>query len=280
MERDKLDALLAYYDDTAAHYPGAIEPAFGPLARLLAEEARLRPGERVLDVGTGSGLVARYAAERSRFVVGMDFSGKMLHAARQQGAANLIRGNMHRLSFAAECFDVCLAGFAFNSTDPRQTMREAWRILKPGGRLVFTEWGLRDPLSDLVSDTMIEYMVEHPPPALEAQREALNIALPWDALENGDDVTGLLRETGFDPVELAIISPQIKMESATVFIQYKLAWPPRRAELAAMPDEVQRLCISELQEALESQVTKTGRLIWQPNIICVHAWKPGLAPND
>ena len=267
-------SLLAYFDGAALNYPQAVEPAFAPLAEALVRYAALQPGEQVIDLGTGSGLAARLAAGEGRFVAALDLSHKMLLAARQQKTPHLIRADLHRVGLRADVFDVALAAFAFNSTDPTLSLREAHRILRPGGRLVLHEWGVIDPLSELVSDTIAGYAVEEAPPELATLREAMDQPLPWDDIEDEDDLLEALQEAGFARIEIESLTIPVRLPDVGTFIRYKLAWPSRRAELAAMPDEIRRLCLHDLEENLAARAENDGGLLWQPVVVRARACKP------
>lgn len=272
---DFLKALLAYYEEAARRYE-AIEPAFGPLAARLVRFARLRPDERVIDLGTGSGLAARFAAQKGCQVCGLDFSWQMLHAARRKGLSTLVQGDMHCLPLRAGCFDVALAAFAFNSTDPTLSLSEAQRVLKSGGRLVLAEWGHTDVLSQLLYDILEEYQVEEPSPELAARRAARQRPHPWDALENLDDLKAALVQAGFDRVRIRAAIVTVKFKDVADFIRYKLAWPSRHAEVEAMLHETRALFLSDLHENLSQHTNRAGHLIWQPEIVLAQAVKPAL----
>ncbi|MEO8484237.1 MAG: methyltransferase domain-containing protein [Acidobacteriota bacterium] len=128
-----------------------------PLARAVVDEAALQPGERVLDIGTGSGIVAIEAAGRlgaNGRIVGVDLSRQMLtQAARHARSAPghdriaLAETDAEHLPFAAATFDCVVSLFALlHFPNPSQALAEMRRVLKPGGRLVLGI-GSRPPLT-------------------------------------------------------------------------------------------------------------------------------------
>jgi len=119
----------------------------------LLWQAALRPGERVLDVACGTGLVS-FAAARAvgpaGGVVGVDLSGRMVEAARQRGEGTALtnvrfeRMGAEQLALDDAGFDVvlCALGLMY-MPDPAEAMREMRRVLRPGGRVVAAVWGER-----------------------------------------------------------------------------------------------------------------------------------------
>jgi len=132
------------------NYEAYLVPAiFGPWGRELLDIASLRPGEHVLDVACGTGIVARLAAEQvgeAGTVVGVDINPGMLTTARRiSPAINWREGNAAALPLADATFDVavCQQGLQFFPDRPA-ALREMRRALKPGGRLVIACWkGIR-----------------------------------------------------------------------------------------------------------------------------------------
>ncbi len=120
-------------------------------AERLARLAGVVHGDRVLDVGCGTGVVARACAElvgnRGR-VVGLDLSEEMLAVAR--GVAphlGWLRGNAGELPFADGSFDRVMSQLALMFfPDRAKAVAEMWRVLRPGGRLAIA---LAGPLSDV-----------------------------------------------------------------------------------------------------------------------------------
>lgn len=112
----------------------------------LVESAGIHPGERVLDVGTGSGNTALAAARRHAVVTGVDIVQGLLDRARERAMAERLPasfqlGDVQELPFANGCFDVVTSSFgAIFAPDPEKTSAEMMRVLKPGGRLVMANW--------------------------------------------------------------------------------------------------------------------------------------------
>lgn len=119
----------------------------------LIASAALVPGERVLDVACGTGLVS-FAAARAvgpeGHVVGIDLSGRMIDSAdqraRQRGITNagFKRMDAEQLEFPDASFDVVLCSLGLMYLpDPEWAIGEMQRVLRPGGRLVLAVWGER-----------------------------------------------------------------------------------------------------------------------------------------
>jgi ubiquinone/menaquinone biosynthesis C-methylase UbiE len=116
----------------------------------LAKAAGIQPGDRVLDVGCGTGYLARMIAEAvgpKGSVVGIDAAPEMIaHAAsRSQSAANVTFevGSAGALSFADSTFDVVVSSLTMHHLDRADRLPavgEMRRVLRPGGRLLIAEF--------------------------------------------------------------------------------------------------------------------------------------------
>ena len=110
-----------------------------------------QPGERILDVATGTGMVARDLVHRYGVeVVGLDQSPQMLAAARARLARSpelsarvtLLEGQAEQLPFADGAFDHLTFTYLLRYVDdPAATLRELARVVKPGGRIATLEFG-------------------------------------------------------------------------------------------------------------------------------------------
>jgi len=141
------------WDLAAAHYEPLWRGQLAEAQDALLARAALAPGERVLDVACGTGLVALAAADTvgaSGRVVGVDLSGRMVEVARERARARGLPGarfarmDAERLVLGDASFDVvtCALGLMYVS-DPARALAEMTRVLRPGGRLVLAVWGDR-----------------------------------------------------------------------------------------------------------------------------------------
>jgi demethylmenaquinone methyltransferase / 2-methoxy-6-polyprenyl-1,4-benzoquinol methylase len=134
---DELSAALSFWQDPRWR-------------RALADALDPRPGQRILDVATGTGMVAAEVLSRADCtVVGVDQSAEMLSRARTRfasepsGRVELRRAQAERLPFEDASFD----GLSFTYLlryvdDTRTTMKELARVVKPGGRVASLEFGV------------------------------------------------------------------------------------------------------------------------------------------
>ena len=135
------------FNDAAADYDrteGLI--GFGTGSRYRHEALRragLQAGMRVLDVGVGTGLVARRAAEivgDPALVTGLDPSPGMLGSARLPAGVRLVEGFAEKIPFPDGSFDFLSMGYALRHiSDLSVAFREFHRVLRPGGRLCILE---------------------------------------------------------------------------------------------------------------------------------------------
>jgi demethylmenaquinone methyltransferase / 2-methoxy-6-polyprenyl-1,4-benzoquinol methylase len=110
--------------------------------RATREALGLQPGQRVLDVGAGTGVSTVELATSGAYAVGLDLSIGMLQAGRRvRPDVPLLAGDALRLPFADESFDAVTISFALrNVVDNAAALRELARVTRPGGRLVVCEF--------------------------------------------------------------------------------------------------------------------------------------------
>jgi ubiquinone/menaquinone biosynthesis C-methylase UbiE len=125
------------FDAGAAGYEATIARTLLPVARRVVDRAALRPNERVLDVGTGTGNAAAAAVGEGRTVVGVDGAPGMLEIARARvPAATFEVMDFTALGFEDASFDVLVSSHALHFATDREAALSEWlRVTRPGGRL-------------------------------------------------------------------------------------------------------------------------------------------------
>jgi SAM-dependent methyltransferase len=158
--------------------------------------AELKPGETVLDLGSGGGIDVLLSARRvgpTGFVYGLDMTDEMLALAernrQERGVANarFLKGEIEHIPLPNDSVDVIISNCVINlSGDKSQVLREAFRVLKPGGRFA-------------VSDVVVQ---GHMPSELRQSME-LWVGCIAGALE-ADTYTKLLADAGFGQVGIEV----------------------------------------------------------------------------
>jgi len=201
------DGAARYYN----HIGRILDLGSGPWYRRQAlQRAGLLPGMRLLDVATGTGLVARGAVEilgDPRDVVGVDPSGGMLREARTALSGPLVRGRGEALPFRDDTFDMLSMGFALRHVpDLEVAFGEYRRVLKPGGRVLLLEVS-RPP--SRVSRWLIQTHFQHVLPLLTrlstgSEPAQLLMKYYWDTIDRcvpPETILDVLRRNGFVDVD-------------------------------------------------------------------------------
>lgn len=197
-------AKLAHlFDQLSEGYDRAALRFFPFTADRLAQRLAARPGEKILDVATGTGAVAVAVGQRlggGGRIMAVDISERMLDRAY----ANVRRMALHNvdfhqmdamaLEFRDAYFDALTCSFGlFFMPDMLAALREWQRVLRPGGRVVLTSFGTDafQPMADLYCAALQDCGG----PSISAAEFA------WQRMATVESATALLTEAGFTDIE-------------------------------------------------------------------------------
>jgi SAM-dependent methyltransferase len=197
------------YDSVAATYEQVARPWFAPIAGDLVEALALAPGERFLDIGTGTGLVAALAtgAVGSRGVaIGVDPSVGMLQFTRGDERVLPVAGRVPGLPLATATMDAAAANFVLSHLpDLDAGLTDIVRVLRPGGRFGATAWALQVPggpahnrpeADEALSEVKTQCGLDLPPP--------VDDPVPWEeALRDRRRLETALAQAGLAELEVA-----------------------------------------------------------------------------
>jgi ubiquinone/menaquinone biosynthesis C-methylase UbiE len=247
--------------NAAEIYQRELVPAvFGPWGRRVVELAALRPGQRVLDVACGTGLVARLAAEAVGLdgrVAALDLNPAMLAAASElpepEGAPiEWVEGDAEALPFTEASFDVvcCQLGLQF-FPDRERALREMKRVLVPGGRAVVMVWREIDRAPGFAVLAAVLGRT------IGADAEALARA-PF-ALSDADALSRLLSRAGFHDCAMSAETGEVRFSSAAMLVGSYVGGSPIAAIVATAPAPAYDELVSEVERALDP-ITQQGSL--------------------
>src|SRR5215813_1109174 len=250
----------AYGGSAAEIYERHMVPAiFGPWAEDLVALATPQPGERVLDVACGTGVVARLAAQcvgPSGTVVGLDLNPGMLAVARTapfpHGAQIEWReGNVSALPLPDWTFDLvlCQQGLQFFPDRPG-ALREMHRVLGPRGRMALSVWR---PMQHSPGFAALATALGR-----TISPEAAAIMQGPFSLGGADDLRTLITGAGFRDLALRSASKALRFPSPEEFVRRYVAATPLSAMVTKASDDARAALLSEVSAALKSAVDHHG----------------------
>jgi ubiquinone/menaquinone biosynthesis C-methylase UbiE len=240
----------SYGENPAENYQRFFVPSIGaPVADDLIGVADLQPGERVLDVACGTGVVTRLAAERvgaDGTAAGLDVNAGMLAVARSQTptdiSINWYQASAEAMPLPDETFDVvlCQMGLQF-VPDKLAALREMRRVLENSGRIVITMPGPKPPMFAIMSDALARHL----------SPKAASFADLVFSLYDADELAELLRSAGFREIDVQARPKTLHLPAPADFLwQYILSTP--LAEAVAQAGQAKR-------DALEQDVCARWR---------------------
>jgi ubiquinone/menaquinone biosynthesis C-methylase UbiE len=239
--------------NAAEIYDSQLVPAmFAPWAPVLTDTANIQPGDRVIDIACGTGVVTRQAATRTGDggrVVGLDVNAAMLGVARSQSASNGTRiewleADAQAVPLPDASFDVVLCQHGLQQfPDPLAALREMRRLLVGGGRLALCVWSPIEGSPGMAA--LVAALERHVNVAAANNRRA-----PF-ALSDADRLHSLIDGAGFSAIEVRTLAEPARFPSPEALVTAQLAATPL-STLGAIDDDTVRAIKADVRVALRT----------------------------
>lgn len=261
MELEEARALLAdLWDADADLWQSRWAPVFRTFAEEVVRRADLKPGERVLDVGTGTGTALSIAAPQIGFdgrAVGIDRSAAMAARARSAlssagPSVRVLEMDAAALDFPDAWFDAAVSSCGVSFLRCRDVLAEVCRVLKPGGRFVWADWDF-DKVAALriLDDILAKHKTAAPGPRLARLRDALDtFARAAESLHERPDFEAALRAAGFPRVHGDTVTHTLHAFTLDSLIDARLARAASRLEVEEMAPAAREALRLDAREAL------------------------------
>ncbi len=261
--QDQIAAATAYQE---LHVPALFQQWAG---RVL-DAVQIEPGDRVLDVACGTGVLAREAAVRvgaSGVVAGIDPGPGMLAVA--EGLAPAIewrQGTAEALPYPDQTFDVVVSQFGLMFfTDRREALREMVRVLAPGGHLAIAVW---DALENSPAYPIEVALLDR----IAGQRAADALRAPF-ALGDQRELTALLESAGVTSPVITTQTGTARFPSIRSMVEADLrGWLPVMG-VVLKEEQIQRI-LEEAESALRRYVTAEGQVVFDSPAHIITGTKP------
>lgn len=198
---DEKKAITQVFDLVASKYDNPSLRFFPFCADKLVDYAKIKPNQKVLDIATGTGVVAMAAAQcltHGGRVQAIDLSKNMIQQAQQNlKHAGFDNVDFHimdaeQLEFKNNYFDVITCSYGLFFMPDMSTALQSWlRVLKPGGKIIFTSFAPSafQPLTEIFMKNLADYGITPPPPR-------------WLQLAGEDLCKKILTDSGFEKVQV------------------------------------------------------------------------------
>ncbi len=224
-------------------------------AQLLAAGALISPGDVVLDLACGTGLVARHAigsVSPNGRLVGADINPAMLEIARGTigGGVEWVEAPSDDLPFDDDTFThvICQQGLQF-FPDPAAAMREAARVLRPTGALIATVWAT--PGHNPYIENQLDLLAELDPSVIASVQRAT----PAHA---DDFLRSAAQTAGFDDIEVTMLEHDVDIADFTPWFLAQTGGTPWGPTLAKLTDAEQQELGSAMAVRLEPYAMPEG----------------------
>jgi ubiquinone/menaquinone biosynthesis C-methylase UbiE len=237
------------WDKASADYEAYWSRQIEPAQKRLLEMVALRPGERVLDLACGTGLItfpAAMAVGAGGSVVGTDISARMIELGREEavkrGLANVTfqRADAGSLDLPENSFDVALCSLGLMYVpEPLNALRLIRRLLTPGGRMGAAVWGRRDRCGWAGIFPVVDARVKS------------EVCPMFFQLGTGDSLSSAMSMAGFEDIRVDRLATRLEYSSAEEAIGAAFAGGPVALAYAHFDRETREQAHAEYLQTIE-----------------------------
>lgn len=257
-----MTSIASFTGSIPVNYDKYLGPIlFEPYALDLAERLKKERIERLLELACGTGRVTRHLIDLipdNGKLVAMDLNPAMLQVAKEKISSNKIEwqiANAQQLPFENEEFDhiVCQFGVMF-FPDKEQSFREAARVLKPGGKYIFSTWEAveKNPRINVMWQVISEVFGSESPDFLKKGPHSF-----YDQ----DEIERMLVNAGFKNIRIEVVSKDPKYNEPADLIRGFADGSPLTNYLKESSEAVQKNFREKLQAALIKQESIFGNTV-------------------
>lgn len=267
--------LQAQVDAANAYESLFVQALFGQWTAKVADAAQIRSGHRVLDVASGTGVLAREAATRvgsAGRVAAIDPGPGMVAVGKQLAPAIEWReGVAESLPFPDAAFDAVVSQFGLMFfTDRRQALREMRRVLAPGGRLAVAVWDSLEKIPAYADEVALVERIAGP--------QAANALRAPFTLGDREALAALFADTGMRSIQITTHHGTARFPSVRTMVEADLrGWLPIM-DVILSEDQIGRI-LQEASRALSAYGAADGGVTFSVSAHVVAATKPQLGDD-
>jgi SAM-dependent methyltransferase len=246
------------YDGVADKWESSAGPVYAPLGQVLVASCPIPlEGKTVLDVGCGTGAIARSAVALGAWVAGADRSLSMLQGVHGEVFPR-VGADILSLPFGDGAFDVAIAGFVINHVPPVSGLTELARVVGNGGAVLASAW--ERSVADPVKASIERVLRSHGwvPPEW------------WQLIQTTvEPITGsptrlarAARGAGLHDVCAEVVRPSIGVSDVDVVVAYRLSLPHIGPWFTGLPSETKALVVGGAREAAQPLMED-----WRPGMV-------------
>jgi len=260
-----------YAENPAENYERYFVPVIGaPVARTLIEAADLKSGEAVLDVGCGTGVVARMAKEivgTAGTVLGVDVHPGMLAVARSVSTEAMpiewCQSPAENVPFDDGRFDAVLSQMSLQFfEDKSAALQEMYRVTAPEGRLILNVPGRISPLFSALADTLGKHI----------QPELSGFVEKVFSLHDEAELRQLVESVGYKDVSVQTAGITLKLPPPTDFLWQYVHSTPLVMGVRPASNEATAAVEQDIRAAWEDFIAGDG-MIYEQSVVTVGARK-------